>query len=249
MWITWYNFKTYKSCYCFHCIKHFFFLTFQGVLNIYFPLILGFIFQDENNRSHSPVWKRREDVESDSEIINNLNYCKVSDNVENDNGSSIVDPLSSRNSLAETSQTSVADLSALSGFSSPSTTLTRHKESHLDCMSPQSPAIRPVELRRTLSMYDNVDAKISANIISRQSPPISRTHSPDAVRVFVPYEYSPTSKAPSSSTLLLDRSPTHCTSMTPPNEDITPTNQDPNKITIVVNLEYPNGKQNGSAEY
>lgn len=209
---------------------------------IFFP-------QDENNRSHSPVWKRREDVESDSEIISNLNYCKVSDNVENDNGSSIVDPLSSRNSLAETSQTSVADLSALSGFSSPSTTLTRHKESHLDCMSPQSQAIRPVELRRTLSMYDNVDAKISANIISRQSPPVSRTHSPDAVRVFVPYEYSPTSKAPSSSTLLLDRSPTHCTSMTPPNEDITPTNQDPNKITILVNLEYPNGIQNGSAEY
>ncbi|CAL1261636.1 unnamed protein product [Larinioides sclopetarius] len=205
--------------------------------------------QEENDGSHSPVWKRREEVESDTENISNLNYCKVSDNIENDNGSSIVDPLSSRNSLAETSQTSVADLSALSGFSSPSTTLTRHKESHGDSMSPQSPAIRPVELRRTLSMYDNVDAKISANIISRQSPPASRTHSPDAIRVFVPYEYSPTSKAPSSSTLLLDRSPTHCTSMTPPNGDITPTNQDPNKITILVNLDYPNKVTNGNTEY
>lgn len=48
-----------------------------------------------------------------------------------DGASSVVDPLSSRNSLAETSQTSAADLS---GFSSPSATL-----------------------RRTPSLYDNVD--------------------------------------------------------------------------------------------
>ncbi|GIX85052.1 USP6 N-terminal-like protein [Caerostris extrusa] len=181
--------------------------------------------QEEEDGSHSPVWKRREEVESDTENISNSNYCKVSDNIENDNGSSIVDPLSSRNSLAETSQTSVADLSALSGFSSPSTTLTRHKESHCDTMSPQSPAIP-------------------------QSPPTSRTHSPDAIRVFLCHmNIPPTSKAPSSSTLLLDRSPTHCTSMTPPNGDITPTNQDPNKITILVNLDYPNKIPNGNTEY
>lgn len=210
------------------------------------------LLQEVTNGSHSPVWKRREETEADNfdqtENANNLQY-KSSDNVENDNGSSIVDPLSSRNSLAETSQTSVADLSALSGFSSPSTTLTRHKECH-DDSSPQSPASRPTELRRTLSMYDNVDAKISANIITRQSPPAPRTHSPDAVRVFVPYECSPTSKAPSSSTLLQDRSPTRCASMTPPNGDITPTNQDPNKITIQVNLDYsPKTMPNGDAEY
>ncbi|KFM74641.1 USP6 N-terminal-like protein, partial [Stegodyphus mimosarum] len=206
------------------------------------------------NGAHSPVWKRREEVESDgfdqTENINNLRFGKGSDNTENDNESSIVDPLSSRNSLAETSQTSVADLSALSGFSSPSTTLTRHKECHDDSVSPQSPAARPAELRRTLSMYDNVDSKVSTNVVTRQSPPASRTHSPDAVRVFVPYEYSPTSKAPSSSTLLQDRSPTHCPSMTPPNDDITPTNQDPNKITIQVNLDYNSkGMPNGSVEY
>ncbi|XP_054709273.1 USP6 N-terminal-like protein [Uloborus diversus] len=206
------------------------------------------------NGSHSPVWKRRDELGSDgfdqTDNVNSIRYCKGSDTIENDNGSSIVDPLSSRNSLAETSQTSVADLSALSGFSSPSTTLTRHKECHDDSTSPQSPATRPTELRRTLSMYDNVDSKISASIITRQSPIASRAHSPDAVRVFVPYECSPTSKAPSSSTLLQDRSPSRCTSMTPPNGDITPTNQDPNKITIQVNLDY-NSKEmpNGNVDY
>ncbi|XP_015905573.1 USP6 N-terminal-like protein [Parasteatoda tepidariorum] len=165
-----------------------------------------------NDKVPSPVWKRRD--ESDSENMTTLNSKAAA---ETDNGSSIVDPLSSRNSLAETSQTSVADLSALSGFSSPSTTLTRHGD--IIC-SKQKTITRPSELRRTLSMNDNIAGP--------------RTHSPDAaIRVYVPYESF--SKAPSSSTLLLDHSPSHGT---PPNGDITPTNQDPNKITIHVSLDY-----------
>lgn len=125
-----------------------------------------------------------------------------------DGASSVVDPLSSRNSLAETSQTSAADLS---GFSSPSATL-----------------------RRTPSLYDNVDYEESieaAAIAAARTAIAVRQGSPegDAVRIYVPYHGDGAASPPVTSP------------GTPPNVangDVTPTNQDPNKITIHVDLHY-----------
>lgn len=108
-----------------------------------------------------------------------------------DAASSVVDPLSSRTSLAETSQTSAADLSS---FSSPSATL-----------------------RRTPSLYDNVDYQESLEAAAARSP--------DAVRIYVPYRGGGGGATPPASSPV-------------PNGDMTPTNQDPNKLTIHVDLHY-----------
>ncbi|XP_064490252.1 USP6 N-terminal-like protein isoform X2 [Ornithodoros turicata] len=118
----------------------------------------------------------------------NLRRASPRDN--EDATSSVVDPLSSRTSLAETSQTSAADLSS---FSSPSATL-----------------------RRTPSLYDNVDYRESLEAASR---------SPDAVRIYVPYHHGSGGETPLASSPI-------------PNGDMTPTNQDPNKLTIHVDLHY-----------
>lgn len=115
--------------------------------------------------------------------------------VAEDAASSLLDPLSSRNSLAETSQTSAADLSS---FSSPTL------------------------LRRTPSLYDNVDygESLRAAAALAVSPE-------EGVRIYVPY-------CPSGGEEEEEDGP-----VTPvgPNGDITPTNQDPNKITIHVDLQ------------
>lgn len=152
-----------------------------------------------NNGNASPVWKWREGFAAGK------SSSHKKEGTENDDSSSIIDPLSSQNSLAETSQTSVADLSVVSGFSSPSTTLIWQRDKDCNSSHNETP-----QLRRALSLYDNVDYNESLLAADKQS----RAHSPDTVRIFVPYEKS----------------------STPPNGDITPTNQDPNKITIHVNL-------------
>ncbi|CAN7995702.1 unnamed protein product, partial [Ixodes hexagonus] len=112
--------------------------------------------------------------------------------VAEDTASSLLDPLSSRNSLAETSQTSAADLSS---FSSPTL------------------------LRRTPSLYDNVDYGESLEAAATLA-----RGSPEGVRILVAYGGSGEE----------EDGP-----VTPvgPNGDVTPTNQDPNKITIHVGLQ------------
>ncbi|XP_013772089.2 USP6 N-terminal-like protein [Limulus polyphemus] len=188
------------------------------------------------NGSQFTIWKNQE-------MLNTSDYnsgsilqreSKNSDNIDNDDGSSIVDPLSSRNSLAETSQTSAADLSVVSDFSSPNTTLTRYHDRD-GSSSPHSSRFDPDHLQRTLSLYDNVDYTESVMAAIKQSPPKSRTQSPDAVRIFVPYEQNNTPQATSSpSPPRRGFSRSH--SGSPPNGDVTPTNQDPNKITIHVEM-------------
>uniref|UniRef100_A0A1E1X376 USP6 N-terminal-like protein n=1 Tax=Amblyomma aureolatum TaxID=187763 RepID=A0A1E1X376_9ACAR len=156
-----------------------------------------------------------------------------------DGASSVVDPLSSRNSLAETSQTSAADLSS---FSSPSATL-----------------------RRTPSLYDNVDyqeslaaAAAAAAQTPVASPPATTGAatatrgaalataadgaSPpeaagEAVRIYVPYHGATTAAAATAVTTDKE-SPTTAVAATVANGDVTPTNQDPNKITIHVDLHH-----------
>ncbi|KAM7307567.1 USP6 N-terminal-like protein [Ixodes scapularis] len=112
-----------------------------------------------------------------------------------DGASSLLDPLSSRNSLAETSQTSAADLSS---FSSPTL------------------------LRRTPSLYDNVDYRESLEAAQA----LAQQGSPEGVRIYVPYCPSGGEEEEGGP-------------VTPvgPNGDVTPTNQDPNKITIHVDLQ------------
>lgn len=148
-----------------------------------------------------------------------------------DGASSVVDPLSSRNSLAETSQTSAADLSS---FSSPSATL-----------------------RRTPSLYDNVDYQESleaAAAVAAQtpvaSPPVtgvasargaalshqqagqgSPEASGEAVRIYVPYHGVEDADA------VADKDSSSVAAAVA-NGDVTPTNQDPNKITIHVDLHH-----------
>lgn len=148
-----------------------------------------------------------------------------------DGASSVVDPLSSRNSLAETSQTSAADLSS---FSSPSATL-----------------------RRTPSLYDNVDYQESleaAAAVAAQtpvaSPPVtgvasargaalshqqagqgSPEASGEAVRIYVPYHGAEDADA------VADKDSSSVAAAVA-NGDVTPTNQDPNKITIHVDLHH-----------
>lgn len=143
-----------------------------------------------------------------------------------DGASSVVDPLSSRNSLAETSQTSAADLSS---FSSPSATL-----------------------RRTPSLYDNVDYQESleaaaaaaaqtpiasppaAGVASARGAALSQQGSPEAsgeaVRIYVPYHGADTDAA-------TDKDSSSSVAAVA-NGDVTPTNQDPNKITIHVDLHH-----------
>ncbi|KAH6924105.1 hypothetical protein HPB50_011824 [Hyalomma asiaticum] len=144
-----------------------------------------------------------------------------------DGASSVVDPLSSRNSLAETSQTSAADLSS---FSSPSATL-----------------------RRTPSLYDNVDYQESleaaaaaqtpivsppvAGVASARGPALSlQRESPEAsgeaVRIFVPYHGGDVGTAANKDLSTVAAAVA--------NGDVTPTNQDPNKITIHVDLHHYN---------
>lgn len=144
-----------------------------------------------------------------------------------DGASSVVDPLSSRNSLAETSQTSAADLSS---FSSPSATL-----------------------RRTPSLYDNVDYQESleaaaaaqtpivsppvAGVASARGPALSlQRESPEAsgeaVRIFVPYHGGDVGAAANKDLSTVAAAVA--------NGDVTPTNQDPNKITIHVDLHHYN---------
>lgn len=149
----------------------------------------------------------------------NQQESKLSDIGENDNGSSVVDPLSSRNSLAETSQTSVADLSALSGFSSPSTTLSRKWKPQEG--SPISTGSRAAQLRRTHSLYDSVDNN-KQEIENRLQPsPCSDPASPESIRIFVPFESHVSN--PSSPT---NHSVHHSPSATS-NNDVTPTNNGP----------------------
>ncbi|UYV80355.1 RN-tre [Cordylochernes scorpioides] len=81
-----------------------------------------------------------------------------------DGNSSVVDPLSSRNSLAETSQTSTADLSVLSGFSSPSTTLSRRLRNNEASNSPKTH-----HLRRAHSLYSS--AELQEHFSEQQPPP------------------------------------------------------------------------------
>uniref|UniRef100_L7LXW3 USP6 N-terminal-like protein n=1 Tax=Rhipicephalus pulchellus TaxID=72859 RepID=L7LXW3_RHIPC len=147
-----------------------------------------------------------------------------------DGASSVVDPLSSRNSLAETSQTSAADLSS---FSSPSATL-----------------------RRTPSLYDNVDYQESleaaaaaaaqtpiasppaAGVASARGAALSQQRagqgspeaSGEAVRIYVPYHGADTDAA-------ADKDLSGVAAAVA-NGDVTPTNQDPNKITIHVDLHH-----------
>lgn len=143
-----------------------------------------------------------------------------------DGASSVVDPLSSRNSLAETSQTSAADLSS---FSSPSATL-----------------------RRTPSLYDNVDYQESleaaaaaaaqtpiasppaAGVASARGAALSQQGSPEAsgeaVRIYVPYHGADTDAA-------TDKDSSSSVAAVA-NGDVSPTNQDPNKITIHVDLHH-----------
>ncbi|KAL1468549.1 hypothetical protein MTO96_025320 [Rhipicephalus appendiculatus] len=147
-----------------------------------------------------------------------------------DGASSVVDPLSSRNSLAETSQTSAADLSS---FSSPSATL-----------------------RRTPSLYDNVDYQESleaaaaaaaqtpiasppaAGVASARGAALSQQRagqgspeaSGEAVRIYVPYHGADADSA-------ADKDPSSVAAAVA-NGDVTPTNQDPNKITIHVDLHH-----------
>lgn len=158
------------------------------------------------------------------------------DLVSEDGASSVVDPLSSRNSLAETSQTSAADLSS---FSSPSATL-----------------------RRTPSLYDNVDyheslAAAAAAAAAAASTPVvvaptattgaagvatlSVVDGPvdgsggEAVRIYVPYHGNSTGASPSADRVQPSAVPPPTTAAVA-NGDVTPTNQDPNKITIHVDL-------------
>lgn len=156
------------------------------------------------------------------------------DLVSEDGASSVVDPLSSRNSLAETSQTSAADLSS---FSSPSATL-----------------------RRTPSLYDNVDyheslaaaaaAAASAPVVV--APPAAATagvatlsvvdgpmegSGGEAVRIYVPYHGSGNATGGSPSAGRVPPSAVPVAGAAVANGDVTPTNpEDPNKITIHVDL-------------
>lgn len=156
------------------------------------------------------------------------------DLVSEDGASSVVDPLSSRNSLAETSQTSAADLSS---FSSPSATL-----------------------RRTPSLYDNVDyheslaaaAAAAASTPVVVAPPAAATagvatlsvvdgpmegSGGEAVRIYVPYHGSGNATGGSPSAGQVPPSAVPVAAAAVANGDVTPTNpEDPNKITIHVDL-------------
>ncbi|XP_076311407.1 USP6 N-terminal-like protein isoform X2 [Tachypleus tridentatus] len=184
------------------------------------------------NGDQSPVWKKKE-------LVNSIEFTsgsgihrqsRNSDNLDIDDASSINDPLSSRNSFAETSQTSVADLSAVSGFSSPNTTLTR-QHGRGSNTSPHRANFNLDHLQRTLSFYDNVDYTESVMAAIQQSPPRLRAHSPDTVRIFVPFDQTDTHQDTSPHQMF---SRSHSSS--PSNGDVTPTNQDPNKITIHVGM-------------
>ncbi|XP_013783393.1 USP6 N-terminal-like protein isoform X2 [Limulus polyphemus] len=191
------------------------------------------------NGNQSPLWKNEEllstsDYNSGSSL---QRESRNSDNLDNDNGSSIVDPLSSRNSLAGTSQTSAADLSVISAFSSPNTTLTRHDDQDGNT-SLCSTDIDPHHLHQTLSLYDNVDYTENMMTALEESPILSRTQSPNAVRMFVPYKQTDYPLAVSSSSSSHHGfSRSHSSS--PPNGDVTLTSQDPNKITIHVEMHDP----------
>ncbi|XP_022253446.1 USP6 N-terminal-like protein isoform X2 [Limulus polyphemus] len=184
------------------------------------------------NGGQSPVWKKKELVNSNEYTSDSglQRQSRNSDNLDNDDASSLIDPLSSRNSFAETSQTSVADLSAVSGFSSPNTTLTR-QHGRGSNTSPHRTHFNLDHLQRTLSLYDNVDYTESVMAAIQQSPPRSRAQSPDTVRIFVPFEQTDTQQDTSSHQIF-----SHSHSASPSNGDVTPTNQDPNKITIHVGM-------------
>lgn len=113
-------------------------------------------------------------------------------------------------SLAEVSQTSAAELSTVSGLSSPSTTL------------PSG-----FQLHRTLSLYDNVDFDESMQAAFKQSVTQPRSHSPDAVRIFVPYKDS-----------IQDAQTSNQEQWSSSENSPEPSGTDPNKLTIHVNLQY-----------
>ncbi|XP_023236191.1 USP6 N-terminal-like protein [Centruroides sculpturatus] len=170
----------------------------------------------------------------------NQQESKLSDIGENDNGSSVVDPLSSRNSLAETSQTSVADLSALSGFSSPSTTLSRKWKPQEG--SPVSTASRAAQLRRTHSLYDSVDNNKQEIETRLQPSPCSDPASPESIRIFVPFESHVSN--PSSP---VNHSIHHSPSATS-NNDVTPTNNGPCIADSVIEMLVENKEKIQSEE-
>ncbi|XP_076370408.1 USP6 N-terminal-like protein [Tachypleus tridentatus] len=191
------------------------------------------------NSNQSSLWTN-EDLLSTSDYNSGSSLqreSRNSDNLDNDNVSSVVDPLSSRNSLAGTSQTSAADLSGISAFSSPNTSLTRHD--HQDGgFSLCSTDFDPHHLLQTLSLQDNVDYTENIMTAFEQSPIRSRTQSTDAVRIFVPYKQADSPQALSSSSL--SHHGFSCShSCSPLNGDVTLTSQDPNKITIHVEMSDP----------
>lgn len=148
-----------------------------------------------------------------------------------DENSSCIELLSSRNSIANTSQTSTADLSAISSVSNVYTSVSdggqREREQSPEGGSSLGSSVS--QLRRTVSLYDNV----SFDDVLEQQQVLEvgkeRSCTPDTVRVFVPYD---------------DKS-----NLTSSNSDLTPTNPDPNKITIKVTSNQPSPNSTISQSY
>ncbi|KAG1683112.1 USP6 N-terminal-like protein [Nymphon striatum] len=144
--------------------------------------------------------------------------------------SSCIEFLSSRNSVANTSQTSTADLSAISCLSNAYTSVSDgHHDREQSPEGGSSLGSSISQLRRTVSLYDNVSFDEVAEQQSSVAPNENeQSDAPDTVRVFVPYEKG----------ILVSA-----------NGDLTPTNPDPNKITIQVTSNQPSPNSTISQSY